>query len=60
LQRRVETLNCILFAAYKVFKELELQLKKVKSALFPEKAIEIAKTVYQFKAQTGSLKKPGS
>jgi AmiR/NasT family two-component response regulator len=52
LQRRVETLFCISFAAYKVFKELERQLKKVKSALFPEKAIEKAKTIYPFKAQS--------
>jgi len=52
LQRRIETHICISFVAYKVFKELERQLKEVKSALSPEKAIEIAKTIYQVKAQT--------
>ena len=52
LQRRIETHICISFVAYKVFKELERQLKERKSALSPEKAIEIAKTIYQVKAQT--------
>lgn len=50
LQRRIETHICISFAAYKVFKELERQLKEMQSAFSPEKAIEIAKTIYQVKA----------
>jgi transposase len=54
LQRRIETHICISFVAYKVFKELERQLKEKKSILSPEKAIEIAKTIYQVKAHTTS------
>jgi len=50
LQRRIETHICISFAAYKVFKELERQLKEMQSTFSPEKAIEIAKTIYQVKA----------
>jgi transposase len=52
LQHRIETHICISFAAYKVYKELERQLKEMKSILSPEKAIEIAKTIYQVKANT--------
>jgi transposase len=52
LQRRIETHICISFVAYKVYKELERQLKELQSALSPEKAIEIAKTIYQVKANT--------
>jgi transposase len=52
LQRRIETHICISFVAYKVYKELERQLKELQSSLSPEKVIEIAKTIYQVKAQT--------
>lgn len=52
LQRRIETHVCISFVAYKVYKELERQLKEVQSSLSPEKAIEVAKTIYQVKANT--------
>jgi transposase len=52
LQRRIETHICISFVAYKVYKELERLLKEKQSALSPEKAIEIAKTIYQVKANT--------
>ena len=52
LQRRIETHICISFVAYKMYKELERQLKEKKSSLSPEKAIEIARTIYQVKAQT--------
>jgi transposase len=52
LQRRIETHICISFVAYKVYKELERQLNELQSALSPEKAIEIAKTIYQVKAKT--------
>lgn len=45
LQRRIEAHITINFAAYKVYKELERQLKEMKSKLSPEKAIEIAKTI---------------
>ncbi len=48
-QRRIEAHICIAFVAYKVFKELERQLKQKESKLSPEKAIEIAKTIYAIK-----------
>jgi hypothetical protein len=46
----------IAFAAYKVYKELERQLKKKKAERSPEKAIEIAKTIFSVQVtltQTG-------
>jgi transposase len=46
VQRRIEAHVCIAFAAYKVYKELERQLKEKKSTWSPEKAIEIAKTIF--------------
>jgi transposase len=52
LQRRIETHICISFVAYKLYKELERQLKEMKSSYSPEKAIDIAKTIYQVKANT--------
>ena len=52
LQRRIEVHICISFAAYKVYKELERQLKEKHSPLSPEKAIEIAKTIYAIKLVT--------
>ena len=47
LQRRIEAHITINFAAYKVYKELERQLKEKKSDLSPEKAIEIAENIYE-------------
>lgn len=49
LRRRIEAHICIAFVAYKVYKELERQLKQLQSKLSPEKAIEIAKTIYSIK-----------
>jgi transposase len=49
LQRRIEAHICLSFVAYKVFKELERQLKEKKTMLSPEKAIETARTIYQVK-----------
>jgi transposase len=49
LQRRIEAHICIAFVAYKIYKELERQLKIKKSHLSPEKAIAIAKTIYGIK-----------
>jgi transposase len=46
LQKRIEAHITINFAAYKVYKELERQLKEKQSELSPEKAIDIAKTIY--------------
>lgn len=53
LQHRIETHICISFVAYKIYKELERQLKEKHSPLSPEKAIEIARSIYQVKAKTG-------
>ena len=48
-QRRIEAHICIAFVAYKVYKELERQLKQREAKLRPEKAIDIAKTIYAVK-----------
>jgi len=47
--RRIEAHICIAFVAYKIYKELERQLKEKKSDLTPQKAIDIAKTIYAIK-----------
>ncbi|MDZ7692328.1 MAG: hypothetical protein U5K69_14535 [Balneolaceae bacterium] len=52
LQRRIEAHICIAFVGYKVYKELERQLKEKKTELSPEKAIDIAKTIYAIKVVT--------
>ena len=52
VQRRIEAHICISFVAYKVYKELERQLKQKGSSLSPEKAIEIAKTIYAIQTRT--------
>jgi transposase len=54
VQRRIEAHICISFAAYKLYKELERQLKGKNSTLSPEKAIEIAKTIYSVKVKLPS------
>lgn len=46
LKRRIEAHICIAFAACKIYKELERQLKEKNSILSPEKAIDILKTIY--------------
>jgi transposase len=45
-RKRIEAHICIAFAACKLYKELERQLKIRKSHLSPEKAIEILRTIY--------------
>ena len=52
LRHRIEAHICISFMAYKVYKELERQLKLKRSHLSPEKAIEVAKTIYSIKILT--------
>lgn len=47
LQRRIEAHICISFAAYKVYKELERQLKEKNATISPIQAIEIADTIHQ-------------
>lgn len=49
VQRRIEARICIAFVAYKIYKEFERQLKTKGSDLSPEKAIDIAKTIYTVK-----------
>lgn len=46
LQRRIEAHITINFTAYKVYKELERQLKAKNAKISPEQAIEIAKAIY--------------
>lgn len=52
IQPRIEAHICISFVAYKVYKELERQLYELNASLSPEKAIEIAKTIYQIETET--------
>ena len=47
LKHRIEAHICIAFCAYKIYKELERQLKLKGSSLSPEKEIDIAKTIYK-------------
>lgn len=46
-KKRIEAHICLVFVAYKVYKELERQLKMKKSDLSPEKVIEILQSIYQ-------------
>ncbi len=46
-QKRIEAHICLTFIAYKIYKELERQLKIKKSSLSPEKTIEILQSIYQ-------------
>ncbi|HKC37029.1 MAG TPA: IS1634 family transposase [Chitinophagaceae bacterium] len=52
LRKRIEAHICISFAACKIYKELERQLKKRNSKLSPEKVIDILKTIYKVTIQT--------
>jgi transposase len=45
-RRRIEAHLCIAFAACKIYKELERQLKVKKSGLSAEKALDILKTIF--------------
>lgn len=50
LQRRIEAHVCLNFVAYKVFKEMERQLKELGTTYSPEKIIDIAKNIYEIRA----------
>ncbi len=52
LQRRIEAHICIAFAACKVYKELDRQLKEKKASQSPEQVIDILKTIYCVKFET--------
>jgi transposase len=56
LQRRIEAHICITFVAYKIYKELERQLKQKKSNLSAEKALEIAASIFEITIQTPNTK----
>lgn len=51
LQRRIEAHICISFAAYKLYKELERQLKELKANISPMVAIEIAENIFEVTIQ---------
>ena len=51
LPQRIEAHLCIAFCAYKVYKELDRQLKLKKSHITVEKAIDLMKTIYQLKVK---------
>lgn len=52
LQRRIEAHICLSFVAYKVYKELERQLLEKKAGMSPERAIEIARSIFQIEVKT--------
>lgn len=52
LKRRIEAHICIAFAACKIYKELERQLKEKKTGLSPEQTIDILKTIYRVEFET--------
>ena len=47
LRNRIEAHICIAFCAYKIYKELQRQLKDKQLTISPEKAIDILKTIYR-------------
>jgi transposase len=47
LPKRIEAHICLSFVAYKIYKELERQLKLKKASLSTQKAIEIAETIFE-------------
>ena len=53
---RIQAHICLSFVAYKVYKELERQLKDKEAIYSVDKAIEIAKTIYSIKAIKPSSK----
>lgn len=55
-QKRIEAHICLNFVAYKIYKELERQLKEKKSGLLPEKVIEILQSIYQIEIITPTTK----
>ena len=57
LKRRIEAHICIAFAACKIYKELERQLKEKKTRQSPEQAIEILKTILTVQFTTPYSKK---
>lgn len=52
LKRRIEAHICIAFAACKIYKELERQLKQKKTGQTPEQVIDILKTILMVQFKT--------
>lgn len=52
LKRRIEAHICIAFAACKIYKELERQLKEKNTGQSPEQVIDILKTIYSVEFET--------
>jgi len=52
IRERIEAHLCIAFCAYKIYKELERQLKEKEAGISPEKAIDILKTIYEITITT--------
>jgi transposase len=52
LQRRIEAHICIAFCTYKIYKELERQLKQKQATWSAEKAIDICKTIHSVSIKT--------
>lgn len=55
-QRRIEAHICLNFVAYKIFKELERQLKIKKANLSAEKVIQIIQNIYEIEVTTPKSK----
>ena len=56
LPKRIEAHICLNFVAYKVYKELERQLKLLNSPLSVNKVIEIAQSIFQIEIETPKAK----
>lgn len=60
LQKRIEAHICLNFVAYKIYKELERQLKVKGSGLSPETVIDILQSIYEIEvtipSQNGKIK----
>jgi len=52
LKRRIEAHICIAFAACKIYKELERQLKEKKTGQSPEQVLDILKTILKVEFKT--------
>jgi transposase len=56
IPKRIEAHICLVFVAYKVYKELERQLKTKQSPISVNKAIEIAESIFQVDIQLPNSK----
>lgn len=55
-RRRIEAHICLNFVAYKIYKELERQLKEKRSELSPEKVIEVLQSIFEVEVTTPKQK----